>query len=136
MTKMEPIDPASTKTSLETILTYLELAIEKCSTVQTRDDDKYTWTTDAVIAMIIGGKFPVLVQMAINDRGESTAQARDPAELIMSSIDWQRLGLPPMGKDYKNVSLRGEDLSWNQHATKARQVFLEMPREVLNKLSN
>ena len=84
--------------------------------------------------MIFGGKFPLLGQMAINVRGEYTAQAIDPAEFIMSSIDWQRLGLPPMGKDYKNVSLRGEDLSWNQQATKAKQVFLEMPREVLNKL--
>ena len=49
MTKMGRIDPASTKTSLETILTYLERAMEKCSTVQTRDDNKDTWTTDALI---------------------------------------------------------------------------------------
>ena len=62
--------------------------------------------------MLFGGKIPLLGQMAINDRGEYTAQAIDPAALIMSSIDLQWLGLPPMGKDYKNVSLRGEDLSW------------------------
>jgi hypothetical protein len=105
MTKMEPIDPASTKTSLETILTYLERAIDKCSTVQTRDDNKDTWTADALIAMIFGGKTPLLRQMFINDCGEYTAEGLDPIDLVMSSMDWQKLGLPPMGKDYKNVSL-------------------------------
>ena len=41
-----------------------------------------------------------------------------------------------MGKDMKNVSLKGEDLSWDLQATKAKQAFLDMTREVLNKLSN
>ena len=118
MTKMEPIDPASTKTSLETILTYLERAIDKCSTFQTRDDNKDTWNADSLIAIILGGKIPLLGQMSTNDRGEYTAEGLDPIDLVMSSMDWQMLGLPPMGRDYKNVSLRGEDLSWDQHATK------------------
>ena len=39
-----------------------------------------------------------------------------------------------MGKDMKNASLRGEDLSWDPQATKAKQAFLDMPREVLIKL--
>ena len=134
MTKMEPIDPASTKTSLETILTYLERAIEKCMTIQTRDDDKYTWSADVLIAILFGSKIPILIQMAINERGEYTAQEMDPIDLIMSSIDWRKLGLPPMKKEYKDVSLRGEDLSSNQRAIKAKNVFLQMPREVLNKL--
>ncbi len=41
-----------------------------------------------------------------------------------------------MGKNLKNVSLRGEDLSRDAHATKAKQAFLDMPREVLNKLTD
>ena len=56
-------------------------------------------------------------------------------DLVISSAEWQKLfGLPPMKGDYKNVSLRGEDLSFNQRAIKAKEVFLQMPREVLNKL--
>ena len=41
-----------------------------------------------------------------------------------------------MGKNLKNVSLKGEDSSRDAHATKAKQAFLDMPREVLNKLTD
>ena len=40
-----------------------------------------------------------------------------------------------MGKNLGNVSLHREDLSENIQATKAKQAFLDMPREVLNKFT-
>ena len=86
--------------------------------------------------MIFGGKFRSISEMATNDFGEYTAIAIDVAELIMSSQDWQKRELPSMGKTLKNVSLKGEDLSRDSQATKAKQTFLEMPSEVLNKLTD
>ena len=76
-----------------------------------------------------------MAQLSTNERGEYTAQHMEAIDLGMSSTEWQKLfGLPPMKGDYENVSLRGEDLSFNQRAIKAKEVFLQMPREVLNKL--
>ena len=82
------------------------------------------------------GKFRIISQMVSNESGEYTARHIDIADLIMGSLDWEMKGLPPMGKDMRNVSLKGEDLSRDHQATKAKQAFLDMPREVLIKLSN
>lgn len=86
--------------------------------------------------MIFGGRFPSTNEMSINDYGELSAGATEAVDLIMSSLDWQKRGLASMGKNLQNVSVHGEDLSGNNQATKAKQAFLDMPREVLNKLTD
>ena len=137
MTKMEPIDPASTKTSLELNQIRLERVDERCTALQTRDDDKYTWSANTLSAMLYESKIPTIGQLTTNERGEYIAQDLEAIDLVIGSTEWhQSYGLPPMKGDFKNVSLRGEDLSFNQRATKAKEVFLQMPREVLNKLSD
>jgi hypothetical protein len=112
--------------------------MEKWENVQTKDDDKFTHTTNPITSMIFGGRFPSTSEMAINQYGEFTAGSSEAvdSDLTMSSLDWQKKGLPSMGKNLKNVSLRGEDLSADLQATKAKQTFLDMPREVLNKLTD
>ena len=96
MTKMEPIDPASTKTSLEQNQIYLERATEKCRTHQTRDDDKYTWSADHLVSILFESKIPTMAQLSTNERGEYTAQHMEAIELGMSSTKWQTLfGAPP-----------------------------------------
>ena len=132
---MEPIDPANTKTSLEIIHNRFERAMEKVSAVQTKDDNKYTWSADMLVAILFESKIPTIGQLTTNERGEYIAQDLEAIDLVISSTKWQQShGLPPMKEDYENVSLRGEDLSFNQRAIKAKEVFLQMPREVLNKL--
>ena len=102
--------------------------------LQTRDDDKYTWSANTLSAMLYESKIPTIEQLTTNERGEYIAQDLEAIDLVISSTEWhQDYGLPPMKGDFKNVSLRGEDLSFNQRATKAKEVFLQMPREVLNK---
>ena len=70
--------------------------------------------------MIFSGKFPKLSQMISNDIGEFTAEHMDVADLTMSSLDWQMMGLPPMAKEMENVSPKGEDLSRDPQDAKAK----------------
>ena len=128
---MEPIDPANTSASLELIHTRWERAMEKWKNIQTKDDDKITH-------IIFGGRFPFTSKMSINSFGELTAGATEAVDLTMSSLDWQKKGLPSMGKNLINVSLNLQDLSGDLQANKAKQAssFLDMPREVLNTLTD
>ena len=121
MTKMEPIDPASTKTSLEQNQMYLERANERCLALQTRDDDKYTWSANSLASILFESKIPTMAQLTTNERGEYTAQNMKAIDLVISSTEWhQFFGVPPMKGEYKNVSIRGEDLSFNQRAIKPK----------------
>ena len=135
MTKSDPIDPASTDASLETIHNFWDRAIERSKTIQTRDDGKQTHTAGSIISMIIGGRFPTTAELSIDEAGEFSCVGIEAIELIMSTAEWQKRGLAPMGTSRPNVSLFGADLRGNTQATKAKQAFLDLPREVLNKLS-
>ena len=73
-------------------------------TIQTRDDNKYTWSADMLVAILFESKIPTMSQLTTNERGEYTAQHMEAIDLVMSSTEWQKLlGLPPMKGDYTNV---------------------------------
>ena len=132
MTKIEPIDPASTRSSLEIIHNYLDRAIERSKNIQTKDDDKYTHTAGSIISMEFGGRFPTSNEMSIDENGELTPAGIEAIELIMSTAEWQKRALAAMGASRQSISLLWADLSGNIQATKAKQAFIDMPREVLN----
>ncbi len=51
----------------------------------------------------------------------------------MGTTEWQKQGLQRMGPYRANVTIYGADLSGNVQATNAKQAFIDMPVEVLNK---
>ena len=135
MTKIEPIDPASTDASLEMIHNYQGRAVEEKKNIQTKDDSKVTHTASSIVNMIIGGRFPSTDELSINENGEYSGDSIEAFELTMSTAEWQKRGLLQMGASRQNTSLFGANLHGNTQAFKAKQAFIDMSREVINKFS-
>jgi hypothetical protein len=55
----------------------------------------------------------------------------DPADLRMSSRQWELQGLMPLGKALDHVSMYGIDLSDEEHAENMYQMFVNLPAEVI-----
>ena len=74
MTKIEPIDSASTDASLEMTHNYWVWAVEQSKNIQTKDDAKVTVTHSAVpiVKMLISGRFPTLDKLQNREYSSDT----------------------------------------------------------------
>ena len=66
--------------------------------------------------MITNGRFPANHEMTTDEYGLRSMSDIDPADLRMSSRQWELHGLVPSGKAPDHVSMNGTDLSDENHA--------------------
>ena len=60
-----------------------------------KGDDKYTRSVECIVFMITNGRFPVNHEMTTDEYGLQSMSDIDPADLGMSSRQWESLGLVP-----------------------------------------
>ena len=58
---------------------------------------KVTYRAVPVVNMLISGRFPTLDELSINQNGEYSSDSLEAIELTMSTAEWQKRGLAPMG---------------------------------------
>ncbi len=70
-----------------------------------RGDDKYTRSVECIVFMITNGSFPANHEMTTDEYGLRSMTDIDPADLRMSSRQWELQGLVP--SDVREPSGRG-----------------------------
>ncbi len=83
--------------------------------------------------MITNGRFPAIHERTTDEYGLRSMTDIDPADLRMSSRQWELQGLVPSGKALDHVSMYGTDLSDEDDAENMYQMFVNLPAEVITK---
>jgi len=128
---MAPIDPQDADNSLEDCSRQLDQFVSNANNFHVRGDDKYTRSVECIVFMITNGRFPANHEMTTDEYGLRSMTDIDPADLRMSSRQWELLGLVPSGKALDHVSMYGTDLSDEDHAENMCQMFVNLPAEVI-----
>ncbi len=92
---------------------------------------KYTRSVECIAFMITNGRFPATHEMTTEEYGLRSMSDIDPADLRISSRQWELQGLVPSGKALDHVSMYGTDLSDEEHAENMYQMFVNLPEEVI-----
>ena len=125
------IDPQDADNSLEDCSRQLDQFVSNANNFHVKGDDKYTRSVECIVFMITYGRFPAIHEMTTDEYGLRSMSDIDPADLRMSSRQWESLGLVPSGKALDHVSMYGTDLSDEDHAENMYQMFLNLPAEVI-----
>ena len=81
--------------------------------------------------MIAIGRIPSINEMTTDEYGLRSMTDIDPADLRMSSSQWELQGLVPQGKALDHVSMYGTDLSDEENAESMYQMLVNLPAEVI-----
>jgi hypothetical protein len=95
---MAPIDPQDVDNSLEDCSRQLDQFVSNANNFHVKGDDKYTRSVECIVFMITNGRFPAIHEMTTDEYGLRSMTDIDPADLRMSSRQWELLGLVPSGK--------------------------------------
>ncbi len=128
---MAPIDPHEADNSLEDCARQLDQFVGNTNKFHVKCDDKYTRSVECIVFMITNGRFPATHEMTTDEYGLRSMSDIDPADLRMSSRQWESLGLVSSGKALDHVSMYGTDLSDENHAENMYQMFVNLPAEVI-----
>ncbi len=96
-----------------------------------KGDDKYTRSVECIVFMIANGRFPANHELTTDEYGLRSMTDIDPADLKMSSRQWELQGLVPSGKALDHVSMYGTDLSDENYADNMYQMFVNLTAEVI-----
>ena len=108
---MTPLDPQDSETSLEDCSRHLDQFVSNANNFHVKGDDKYTRSIECIVFMITNGRFPEIHEMTTDEYGLRSMSDIDPADLRMSSRQWELHGLVPSGKALDHVSMYTTDLS-------------------------
>ena len=86
---MAPIDPQDFDNSLEDCSRQLYRFVSNTNNFHVRGDDKYTRSVECIVFMITNGRFPANHEMTTDEYGLRTMTDIDPADLRMSSRQWE-----------------------------------------------
>ncbi len=102
------------------------------SSFHVKADDKYIRSVQCVVFMITGGRISSIGEMTTDEYGLRSITDIDPADLRMSSRQWELQGRLPSGKALDHVSMYGQgpDLSDEENAENTYQMFVNLPAEV------
>ena len=92
---MAPIDPRDVDKSLGDCSKQLDQFVSNANNFHVRGDDKYTRSVECIVFMITNGRFPANHEMTTDEYGLRSMTDIDPADLRMSSRQWELLGLVP-----------------------------------------
>ena len=96
---MIQLDPQDSETSLEDYSRHLDQFVSNANNFHVKGDDKYTRSVECIVFMITNGRFPAIHEMTTDEYGSRSIMTDiDPADLRMSSRQWELLGLVPSGK--------------------------------------
>jgi hypothetical protein len=133
---MAPIDPHDADNSLEDCTRQLNQFVRTNllllpNSFHVKGDDKYTRSVECIVYMITNGRFPAIHEMTTDEYGLRSMSDFDPADLRMSSRQWELQGLVPSGKALDHASMYGTDLSDEENAENMYQMFVNLPAEVI-----
>jgi hypothetical protein len=69
--------------------------------------------------------------MSTDKHGLISIQEIDPVNVIMSSRQWEKIGLIPSGKALDHASMYGTDLSDEENGEPMMRMFVGLPAEVI-----
>jgi hypothetical protein len=81
--------------------------------------------------MITGGRIPSITEMSTDECGLRSMQEIDPVNSRMSSRQWEKLGLLPLGNALDHALMYGTDLSNEENAESMMRMFVGIPTEVI-----
>ena len=104
MTTNLPVDPSDIKITLESLVRKVDKIRSQICGLHVKDERKTSYPVNCIwhifnsIITLEAGRAPGVDDLTDDDDGNLIISELDPEALIMSSQDWETLGLPPMGE--------------------------------------
>jgi hypothetical protein len=131
---MEPIDPQEVENSLEDCARHQDQFMRTARSFHLKADNKSTRSVECVVFMTTGVRISSIDELTTDEYGLQSMTDIDPADLRMSSRQWEKQGLMLSGKALDHLSMYRADLSDEENAENMYWVLVNLPAEVITYL--
>ena len=126
------LDPSDTRIPIEVLVRKVDNIRGAINGIHVQDQKKMSYPVNCIWHMLEAGRLPSIDELTCDDHGTTIISELDPESLVMSSRDWENLGLPSMGEFCDNVSMYGANLEDQTQAERLKQAFVKFPQTLLS----
>ena len=93
-TKGQPVDPSDIRIPIENLVRKTDAIRGLIHGLHVQDQKKMSYPVNCIWHMLEAGRIPTMDELTCDEQGTTIISHLDPESLIMSSKDWENLGLP------------------------------------------